>query len=67
MKDRINALAWRRSRTRLIDIPANVRLIFYVNGVAIIVRFDYGQRPTTDDRFVIIINYVTGVRRENAK
>lgn len=51
----------------LIDIPANVRLIFYVNGVAIIVRFDYGQRPTTDDRFVIIINYVTGVRRENAK
>lgn len=65
MKDRINALAWRRSR--LIDIPANVRLIFYVNGVAIIVRFDYGQRPTTDDRFVIIINYVTGVRRENAK
>lgn len=51
----------------LIDNPGNVRLIFYVNGVAIIVSFDYARRPTADDRFVIIINYVTGVRRENAK
>lgn len=49
----------------LIDNPGNVRLIFYVNGVAIIVSFDYARRPTIGLSLLLIMSQASVVRMRN--